>query len=214
MVYIKYPRTLHLPWSEGIANDDKVMLDTSPLEGKQVVVTEKMDGEAATLYHDYIHARSLTMSPHPSRTWIKQFHAQIRHAIPKGWRVCGENVFATHSIHYTNLDSYFFGFSIWTEDNCALDWKETCDYFDLLGITPVPVLFIGVFRESEIRNQGLAWTRNKDVEGYVVRLYDGFAFRDFQTSVAKWVRKNHVQTDEHWMHKPIIPNGLRKGGAH
>ena len=25
---------------------------------------------------------------------------------------------------------------------------------------------------------------------------------------AKLVRKGHVQTDEHWMNKPIVPNGL------
>ncbi len=31
---------------------------------------------------------------------------------------------------------------------------------------------------------------------------------DFQKSVVKWVRKGHVQTDEHWMNRIITPNGL------
>jgi len=47
------------------------------------------------------------------------------------------------------------------------------------------------------------------MEGYVVRRAASFAYEDFQTSVAKWVRPNHIQTDEHWMHKAVIPNGLK-----
>ena len=45
-------------------------------------------------------------------------------------------------------------------------------------------------------------------EGYVVRLHDEFKFVDFNKSVCKFVRKGHVQTDEHWMHREIIPNKL------
>jgi len=32
---------------------------------------------------------------------------------------------------------------------------------------------------------------------------------EFKKSVVKWVRKGHVQTDEHWMNSAIIPNGLK-----
>jgi hypothetical protein len=46
-------------------------------------------------------------------------------------------------------------------------------------------------------------------EGYVVRNADKFHYDDFSSNVAKWVRKNHVQTDTHWMHSTIIPNGLK-----
>ena len=53
---IKYPRTPHLPWSLGATNDDVKQRDLSHFVGKQVVVTEKMDGENTTLYNDYIHA--------------------------------------------------------------------------------------------------------------------------------------------------------------
>jgi hypothetical protein len=35
----------------------------------------------------------------------------------------------------------------------------------------------------------------------LVRVAD--SFRDFRTSVAKWVRKDHVQTDVHWSHQAI-----------
>lgn len=35
-------------------------------------------------------------------------------------------------------------------------------------------------------------------EGFVMRIADGFQVRDFTKAVCKYVRANHVQTDEHW----------------
>ncbi|MBT4140719.1 MAG: RNA ligase family protein [Candidatus Latescibacteria bacterium] len=122
--HIKYPRTPHLPWSQGQSRDDQVLSTTQHFEGKEVIVTEKMDGENTTMYHDHIHARSTTSSPHPSRDWVKKLWSQIQFNIPKGLRVCGENVFAKHSIHYRALPSYFLVFAIF-EENVCLSWKET-----------------------------------------------------------------------------------------
>ncbi|WP_444997398.1 hypothetical protein [Aliikangiella sp. IMCC44359] len=48
------------------------------------------------------------------------------------------------------------------------------------------------------------------VEGYVIRLEEPFHYSDFADSVAKWVRAEHVQTDQHWMYGEIKPNGLAK----
>lgn len=47
-------------------------------------------------------------------------------------------------------------------------------------------------------------------EGYVVRLAEEFSYEKFSTSVAKFVRKNHVQTDQHWMQNEVEPNQLTK----
>lgn len=91
---IKYPRTMHLPFSAGVSSDDRVIETLDSFEGKEVVVTIKMDGENSTLYRNHYHARSLDSSHHDSRTWIKQFHGRIAHLIPDNWRVCGENLFA------------------------------------------------------------------------------------------------------------------------
>jgi hypothetical protein len=207
---IKYPRTPHLPWSPGATNDDRVLSSVDHFEGKEVVITEKMDGEAFSLYRNYCHPRSTTYSPHPSRDWIRKFHAQIRREIPEGWRICGENCFAVHSLRYTNLDSYFFAFSIWTDQNIALSWAETVEYCELLGITPVRSLYEGIFKENYVRD---TFTRDLDftvIEGYVVRLASSFAFKDFSSSIAKYVRAKHVQTDEHWMYQPVIPNALKE----
>jgi hypothetical protein len=47
-------------------------------------------------------------------------------------------------------------------------------------------------------------------EGYVVRISDSFIYKDFRNVVAKWVRENHVTTDEHWKNQIVEANGLRK----
>ena len=41
-----------------------------------------------------------------------------------------------------------------------------------------------------------------------MRNAEGFYFNDFSLNMGKWVRKNHVQTEEHWMYKEVVPNKL------
>jgi hypothetical protein len=201
----KYPRTYHLPWSQGATNDDKILKDVSCFIGKDVVVTVKMDGENTTLYNDYIHARSIDYSPHESRAWVKSFWSQIQSDIPNGFRICGENLYAKHSIHYSDLETYFMGFSIWDGLKC-LSWKETLEYFELLGIKSVPIIYEGQFNESLLKELNLDLNKN---EGYVVRLADSFQYKDFNKSVAKFVRSNHVTSDRHWKHQKIEKNILK-----
>lgn len=203
----KYPRTYHLPWSEAITSDDKICQTLSHFEGREVVVTEKMDGENTTLYQDHLHARSLDSRGGEDRAWVKQFWSQIRSDIPEGWRICGENLWAKHSVSYTDLRSYFYGFSIWDSSNMALSWDDTVGYFDLIGVTPVPALYRGVWDETTIRNLSRGMNLEQ-TEGYVVRLADSFHYDSFSTSVAKFVRKGHVQTDKHWRSQTFVPNSL------
>lgn len=207
----KYPRTPHLPWSEGTSSDDKKLPDTSNFEGEFVVITEKMDGENTTMYHDGVHARSLDSKGGEDRDWVKAFWANIRHDIPKGWRICGENLWARHSIPYDNLQSFFYGFNIWDEDNRCLPWCSTAALFEEIGITPVKVLYEGIWNEELVRQL----TRSLDTErteGLVVAIEQcgGFHYGDFDKNVAKWVRKGHVQTSKHWRHTAIVQNSLAK----
>lgn len=205
-----YPRTRHLPWSPGATADDLRITDLSGLRGREVVVTEKLDGENTTLYADGLHARSLDSAHHPSRTWVKALQARIGHAIPDGWRVCGENMFARHSIAYDDLESYFYGFSVWDGEGSCLDWDRTVVFLRGLGV-PVPrVLWRGVFDERALRALRLDPERQ---EGYVVRVADGFGAQEFGERVAKWVRAGHVRTDTHWMHAAVVENGLGAGAA-
>lgn len=206
--YVKYPRTYHLPWSENMNDDDRMLDNLDSFIDKEVVVTIKKDGENSTLYNDYIHARSIDSKNHPSRNWLKNFWSSFAYEIPDGWRICGENLYAEHSIHYDNLRSYFMGFSIWNDKNICLSWDDTLEWFTLLNICPVEEIYRGVFNQELIRNLKIDTSKE---EGYVVRLTESFSYGEFRFKVGKYVRKNHIQTVKHWMNgQPIIPNELLK----
>jgi len=210
MSYIKYPRTLHLPWSIGATRDDRILEDTSQFEGKQVVVTVKMDGENSSLYRDYYHARSLSVPSHPSQNWLKNFHSQIAHNIPEGWRFCCENMFAKHTIHYKDLESYAYLFSVWNENNECLSWAETEEWAELIGLPTVPVLYEGMWEESKILGIYKPEFNGNECEGYVVRVSQSFHYREFRQNLAKFVRKGHVgEAAHHWRTGPVTPNLLK-----
>lgn len=211
---VKYPRTFHLPWSPGVSDDDCVMNDPEEVfGGAEVVVTEKCDGECTTMYRDYLHARSLDYAPHRSRDYVKALHGRIAADIPENWRICGENLFAVHSIAYEALPACFLVFSIWNDRNECLPWDETVLWATLLGLHVVPVISRGAWSEEFVRlsddvdTSALGGYR----EGYVVRLSAGFHYRAFRRSAAKYVRRGHVQTDDHWKQREVVPNRLRAG---
>ena len=204
----KYPRTPHLSFSPGVGGDDLKLDHHKIFANHQVVVTEKLDGENTTLYPDYIHARSLDSRHHPSRAWVKALHASISHNIPAGWRICGENLYARHSIVYENLSSYFYLFSIWDQDNYCLSWRETREWAEMLGLELPAVIYQGLWDEAEMISIGQNLDQSK-CEGFVVRNATQFHYQDFAENIAKWVRSNHVQTDEHWMYKDVVPNLLQ-----
>jgi hypothetical protein len=208
--YVKFPRTYHFPWSPGLQNDDKVLKSLSYLEGQEVVATLKMDGENCSIYKDYIHARSVDSKHHKSREWVKGLQGKIGYEIPEGFRICGENLYAEHSIHYDNLKDYFLVFSVWNEYNTCLSWDETEEWAQLLGLNTVPVLYKGPFDREAIENAFKDYSNSSpdEVEGYVVRVRDSFSYGEYRHKVGKFVRPHHVQTDEHWMNKPVVKNGL------
>jgi hypothetical protein len=49
-----------------------------------------------------------------------------------------------------------------------------------------------------------------EVEDYVIRIAGEIPYRDYKKYTAKVVRKNHIQTDEHWLTQKIITNELEK----
>lgn len=204
----KYPRTFNFEWSEGATSDDKIMHDYSNFIGKWVICTIKMDGENSSLMKNYCYARSLDSNNHPSRNWLKGLWGSMCHNIPENWRICGENLYATHSIHYTDLPSYFMVFNIWNEDNMCLNWTDTLVWCELLGLEHVEVIYEGIFDIEIIKKLHENLDLTKD-EGFVLRLAESFHYDDFGKSVAKWVRKGHVQTDEHWTTQKIVPNELK-----
>jgi hypothetical protein len=196
---VKYPRTLHVPWSEGISNDDRVA-SSVPFEGRRVIVTEKMDGECTTIYSDgFYHARSIDSGFAPWRSRVAALASQLSVFLPAGWRVCGENVWAKHSIEYNDLPDLFLWFSVWDGDWC-LPWDESETWMEMLSVRGVSKIYTGLYDERAIKLsfEKYVSSKKREVEGYVIRLHDGFQLADFQSSVLKWVRRDHVKTDERW----------------
>lgn len=206
--YVKQQRTFHMPFSPGVNDDDKTLKDMSSYHDTEVVLTKKMDGENTAMYPNYIHARSIDGRSHPSRDWVKQFHSTIAYNIPAGFRIYGENVFAKHSIEYNDLETYFYGFHLWDRMTC-LSWDETLEYFELLGITPVEVIWRGIYDEKAIKAELAKLNTDRD-EGAVLRKASAFTYAEFKNSVCKYVREGHVQTTKHWMYgQRVEPNKLK-----
>lgn len=207
--YTKYPRTFHLPYSLSKTDDDKTLESDEHFKAMdEVVVTIKMDGENTTIYpNGYIHARSLDGHGKPWQKYIGMNNAWSW-KIPSGWRVCGENLEARHSIAYTfkTLAEYFQIFGIYDENNMCLAWDEIEDFckpgeINIDGLVHVPVIYRGKYDKDKILaafNDYCEKVAPQEVEGFVVRNAASFPYDEFKNNVGKYVRKNHVQTDEHW----------------
>lgn len=196
-----------------------------------VVITEKMDGSNLCMTTHAVYARSHNGAPtHESFNYAKSLHAQVRHSIPDGISVFGEYVYAVHSIRYSELPGYFLVFGVREDDTGKWwSWDLTCELAKELGFPTVPVLaqsstfeledqtyWQGMYEtEGQLREDskleylfrnGGKW-ENDISEGYVVRVLGEFT--DFSKSVAKYVRANHVRTDEHWTSKEVERNSLK-----
>ncbi len=154
---VKYGRTFHFPWSLGATSDDKIHAAVENLfAGREVVVTEKLDGENTTIYADgYTHARSLDSKGHRSRDWVKSLAQRLAaEGLPPRLRICGENLYARHSIAYQALESYFPVFGIYDGEKC-LSWDETESWCELLALPTVPLLYRGKWDEKKVK---ACWT--------------------------------------------------------
>ncbi len=217
---VKYPRTRHMVISPGFTPDDLCATEEIYKQwiGKEVIATSKLDGEATTFGNAdgkaFIHARSVDgYNSGPAahtRDWMRKYAGQISHELPDNWRFCGENCYAVHSVKYTKLPTYFFLYNIWNEKNECLSWQETTEWANLLGVKTVPVLYQGLWDQQKLEN---LWPYpavygEQEPEGYVIRLAEKFSYANFQNSLVKWVRENHV-AGEHWSRGPVTANQLK-----
>ena len=207
---MKYNRTYHLPYSPGACDDDKIASDQRMLIGTEIVITEKLDGENCGLIKEGVYARShasFTVSPWSKE--VRQIHSNIGYQIPEGVYLFGENMEGIHSIEYERLESYFYLFGVREMGPgepypCWLSWKDVEEYAFLLDLKIAPVLFRGtVSSETELKSLVESLCSQPSFlggkrEGVVVRYANKFPDDDFELYVQKWVRANHVQTDEHW----------------
>lgn len=211
----KYSRTLHYPFSPGTTSDDRInnqyWQDIQQI--KQIVHTEKLDGENNCLSKYSVFARSHA-APTES-AWTKKLRehwTQIKNQLGD-LEIFGENLYAIHSIEYQRLSNHFYVFAI-RENDYWLSWEEVKFYAALLDFPTVPELGIvnapfdpkvfeenifGFVAEPSVFGS-LDVLENKPCvkEGIVSRNTASFHVDDFSKNVFKYVRKGHVKTDEHW----------------
>lgn len=217
---MKYPRTYHLPTSPGSTSDDKKLKDVDFFISKDkdvnIVFTEKLDGSNACLTVNNVFSRSHNQNAsHKSFNYLKAIHSQVKSLIKHDEFIFGEYCYAVHSITYNELPSYFFVFGI-KIGKTWLSFEDVQKRTKELGLIMVPLLFEGSFykekeffdKVDELASQPSFYGGEK--EGIVCRLKNEFNENDFSKSIAKWVRKNHVQTDDHWMFQEIIKQKISK----
>ena len=199
----KYPRTPHLPGSPGMTEDDK-RISAAGLanlrDGRELVVTEKMDGGNLTWYRDAFHGRSLDSGTHAWDTAARALWAQVRFDIPEGWRISGESMWARRSVPYEKLPGVYIVFGIWDENQVLRPWDETVEWATLLGLPTAPLLYRG----TDFKLATSAWREQRDEEaseGFVVRDAGAFSQAEFGLHIAKWVRAGHVRTRDDWRHR-------------
>ena len=201
----KYPRTLYWPTSPGASGDSRYIRTPERFVDVPVVVTEKIDGSCTLLHQGLVYGGRSTSEPTrmPWHGMVKKHHAWKFHE--SGALVYGEDIFGVHSIVYDPVypAHTFFVFAVrWGDVFAAF---EDVEEFALShDIATVPVLYRGVFGSIAEIDEFFAAEHDKpsmiggEREGVVMRLADEFDISVFSSSVCKSVRKDHVQTDEHW----------------
>jgi len=212
----KYPSTPHFQFSPCIQSDDvvsKVSVDSAFANGQtRVVVTEKLDGGNCCLKGGMVFGRTHSQeATHWSFGAIKTAYASMQACYPEVFeeygdlQLFGENMQAVHSIEYDRLHGVFFLFAAKAGGEW-MSWDEVCEIARRLRIPTVPVVFDGVFENLEqleqlLRAEAAKLSRvSSEVpgEGFVVRIASRFTDECFERSLSKYVRENHIQTDENW----------------
>jgi hypothetical protein len=201
----KYPRTFHWPWSQQVHDDDSYHQDPGFFVGRTVNITEKLDGGNTALSGGEVYARSTGQVA--TQGWfahVKKYHAWKTRALDPLYTIYGEDLAALHSVGYQiPMDETYKVFQIRHGDEFLGTYDMVVTAANL-NLEVVPSLFHGTFNSVE---EITAWFQREiqlpsafgsTREGFVMSTTYGFPASEFSQNVCKYVRKNHVQTDEHW----------------
>jgi len=159
----KYPRTQHLVGSRLQPGDED--LDAVPmaeLEGKTVVIEEKMDGANCGVSFDAVLSLRLQSRGHfltgvPRerqfdllKQWAGAMSGPLLESLEDRYVMYGEWLYAKHTVYYDALPHYFMEFDILdTETGEFLDTPRRAELLTEFPVKPVKVLFAGEFPGEE-----------------------------------------------------------------
>ena len=143
---------------------------------------------------------------------MRALAGRVAHALPDGWRICGENTYGRHSIAYDRLPSYFQLFAVYDEHDTCLSWDDTEAWAARLGVDLVPVLYRGPFvHATRVRAARRRLGLRARARGRRAALGGGVpASPSTSARSASSSARDHVKTDQHWMHGEVTANGLAR----
>jgi hypothetical protein len=202
----KFPRIFHWITSPGVQSDDKIHHNPENFLNVDVVIQEKLDGGNVCLWNGDVYARSTGL---PARDgWfgmVRKHHSHKTVGQPPYRYYYGEDIFGIHSIEYDKIsegNTYrIFNIRQWDE---WLSWTDVEILAKSIEILTVPVLFQGQFTKVDDitkwfeENIKFPSALGPVREGFVIRHAHSFSNENFRLNTAKYVRANHVQTDQSW----------------
>ena len=257
MTIRKYPRTPHLQGSRLQSGDEDLeSIPFSHLEGRYLVVEEKLDGANAGISFDeegrlQLQSRGhyLTGGPRekhfaPFKQWAGAHASALYDLLGRRYVLYGEWLYAKHTAFYDELPHYFLEFDVL--DLEVEEFLSTERRRALLAGGPVlsvPVLQEGVVAKPQklpalVRAslyKSAAWEtsleeacRERSLESDRVKretdpsplaegLYIKLEEHGRVVERLKWVRASFLSrildSESHWLSRPIIPNRLREGAS-
>jgi len=202
----KYPQTPHLPWSNGIEDDDKVVNDLNIWKGREIIVTEKLDGEHLTVKDNDLYLQYRILAPGFDDDLIK-YVSTIQKRIPAECTLQGEYLLVPHSIEYKGLNSKLMFYFAQYKDS-FLDWDLTDELFRLIKVRSIPILYRGKFDMYFLEKLSEQCDMNPQTEGFVIRNAESFKRADFALNVAKYVRKDFKQVKIRDLDERKVVKGL------
>ncbi len=204
----KYPSTLHWVASEKIHRDDSYHTDHEYFVNKPLIITEKLDGGNTCLFNGEVFARSVTSPSHDGwMAMVRRHHAWKTNSQEfKDISFYGEDLYGIHSIEYDAVEQYdtYRLFAVRRNDE-FLSWDDVKGFAAALDVNTVPVLSDGAEFETEEsltkflkESTAQPSVLGPDREGCVLRTPEAFPASEFGHEMCKYVRANHVQTDQHW----------------
>lgn len=215
----KYPRTFHIEGSKGIEESEAIPF--SELQGKPLVIEEKMDGSMVSICFDNsgtLHIRHRNQEVRGTefdlmKSWVAKRLDQLFDLLEDRYVMYGEWLFARHTITYNLLPDYFLEFDIFDrQENHFLSTVRRKQILQGQPIHSVHVLDNWRYRR---KSDVVQWAEGPSAfgmghkEGLYIKIEDdGVVQRRY-----KYIRKEFTdaiqKAGKHWSELPFVQNQLK-----